>query len=845
MVMVRKYLSNRERILLHLSTYSGNLNYYNAPFNLTQDGIATAIGIGRNNVPRELKTLLNEGLVEAKKARVTGLKNRRTVYHLTAKGITQAIEIRKKLEELFVKVRNSSEEEETIILKDIGKKYGVDFITAALNLNKNLEIDLVSIVRKRGKRIHYIEEDFLISHFYGRKKDMEIIEEWFKSDKKIMLITGLSGMGKTTLVLKFVKDALKDKDVFFIKIDETKSSLDIVQKLSHFFSRIGHPKLERYLRSRANSLEIEINWNTIYYLIKESMNEEVYIFDNVENATGDVKKFMKSLIDILDYSRRFKIVAIGTGINDFVPINRISAVEEMHLSELREEDAYTMLRDEGFGEKDAYKILKMYGGNPLLLSIAKNNDPRALRRFILDGVFLNLSDKEREAVEFISVFRKPIKIGALLLNNIEYSVIYSLINKNILQEMEFEVVSLHRIIKNFIYERLTLSKKKEYHLLAAQNLLEEGDVLESIYHFIQGGKRLRANLLLSEYYEKYLLEVPGQIRELATEILNSYQEGIEDHEWLLYGVIGDTYWVDGEWDLAIENYRKAEELVRNKDLNYSLRVRVRMAEIVAKRGKYREAKEILDSVLYEENKNYRRDFLAMAYYVMGNICVEMGSYDDAEEYFMKALKISEENMDYRMMGYAYNGLGILYRAQKDYNISLEYYEKALEYVESIDDKVGMVKILSNIGRVYYDMTDDKAEIYYRRANNIAEKISDEYIKARLYLSIGIWNIYKDKLNVAEKNLKKAVELLRDMRAKPSLINAYIAFGELYAYIKKGDLAKEYFDKALDIAVEIGDEKWISTVAEEAVKSLKLFELDIEKYKKIASGEGRIVTIIEK
>lgn len=846
MRMVRKYLSNRERILLHLSTYSGELNYYNAPFFLTQDGIANAIGIGRNNVPRELKTLLSEGLVEAKKARVAGLKNRRTVYNLTSKGLMEAHKIRKDMEDLYVKVKSSSGEEE-LLLKEVPSKYGVNFISVALNLDKNMEVDLISIVRKKGKKIRFIEEDYVLSKFYGRNQELNVLKDWYRSNKRIMFITGLSGIGKTTLMLKFLKEYIEEEDVFFIKIDESSGALDIVHKLAQFLSKVGYPKLEKYLRGRINSLEEDINWSTIYLLMKESIGEGLYVFDNIESASKEVKRFFESLLKSLDYSKGFKLVFIGTGVTEgFMPLQIMKNAEELHLTELKEEEAYEMLRDEGFGEREAYSIIKKYGGNPLLLSIAKNQNPKMLRRFILDGVLGNLSEEERYAVEFMSVFRKPVKIGALLLNNIEYTAIYSLINKNILQELEFEVVTLHRIVRNFLYERLTKSKKEEYHLAAAKYLMEEGDILEAIYHFVMGGKILRANLLLNDYYEKYLFEKPGLVRSLAMEILNSYSLGIDDHEWLIYGIIGDTYFVSGEWDTALDYYRKGDELSRGKDEDYWVKNRVKIAEIVAKMGNYIEAKRILEEVLGHVDRVSDRKVLPKFYYVYGMVNVLLGNYDDAEEYLSEAFDLGDAFLDYRTMGYASTGLGILHRRRKDYKIAIEYFKKAQNYFEIADDKIGMIKNMINIAHVYYDLYDSRTEKYLLRAKAMLEKVPDKYIRASVLGSLGTYYTYREKWSLAEKSLKEAASILKEMNAYSNLPDIYTALGDVYAYTNRAREAKKYFDMALELAAERGDASRLKIIAKEAVDALgELENVDVERYKRILEGEEMIVTLEEK
>jgi len=354
--MGRKYLNNRTRILLHLSKYSSFIDEFNAPPELTQEGISHSIGVGRNNVPRELKKLIEDDLIYVKKCHVKGFKNKRSVYLLTRKGISEANKIKGELKELPVTVIDSSGNKKNHLLKDILKSYGIDFVTSAINLDKDRNLDLVAVLRKRGKAFQSIDENLIVKEFYGRKEELKDIEKWMKSNKKILLLSGISGIGKTTLLLKFVKEKLKDRNILFIKIENWKSAESIVRQIAEFFSKIGVPKIEKYLRSVVLSEERKLNWNNILLLIKESLRDEIFIFDNVENGDTETKKLIRKIVDLVDSKNNFKVILSGTRIEDIVPSSKLGLVEEMKIGELKEEDALEMLRQYGVSSCERSKL---------------------------------------------------------------------------------------------------------------------------------------------------------------------------------------------------------------------------------------------------------------------------------------------------------------------------------------------------------------------------------------------------------------------------------------------------------------------------------------------------------
>ena len=60
---------------------------------VTQAGIAEGAHILRSHVPRTLKVLLAEGLVDTREARLLGRTRKTTIYALTPSGLARAREI--------------------------------------------------------------------------------------------------------------------------------------------------------------------------------------------------------------------------------------------------------------------------------------------------------------------------------------------------------------------------------------------------------------------------------------------------------------------------------------------------------------------------------------------------------------------------------------------------------------------------------------------------------------------------------------------------------------------------------------------------------------------------------
>lgn len=80
-------LTVQERILVAISPYGKMSENFVAPLGVTQNGIATALGISRAHVATDLKKLMGKGYVEESLRHVEGKPRQLVVYFPTPTGI--------------------------------------------------------------------------------------------------------------------------------------------------------------------------------------------------------------------------------------------------------------------------------------------------------------------------------------------------------------------------------------------------------------------------------------------------------------------------------------------------------------------------------------------------------------------------------------------------------------------------------------------------------------------------------------------------------------------------------------------------------------------------------------
>ena len=115
-----------ERILLHLYNFRmvSLEDYYNIPWDVTQDGISTSLRISRAHASLELKKQKERGNIRDALVRIYGGKVRRLAYVLTQEGTRVTIELQEKAKKAGIDVRTLTDmkKQDTAVMLDGMKK---------------------------------------------------------------------------------------------------------------------------------------------------------------------------------------------------------------------------------------------------------------------------------------------------------------------------------------------------------------------------------------------------------------------------------------------------------------------------------------------------------------------------------------------------------------------------------------------------------------------------------------------------------------------------------------------------------------------------------------------------
>ncbi|HCE53732.1 MAG TPA: hypothetical protein DER05_01530 [Lutibacter sp.] len=192
--------------------------------------------------------------------------------------------------------------------------------------------------------------------------------------------------------------------------------------------------------------------------------------------------------------------------------------------------------------------------------------------------------------------------------------------------------------------------------------------------------------------------------------------------------------------------------------------------------------------------------IAQVYNRIGRYYEKIVDYKDAIKNYNDAFLIFEKLGDKKKMAEIYNSLGTNYSELYAEDRAIEYYLKSLKLNKEISNEDGVASNYTNIGNLYYTEENyDLAEKYFRDALLIYEKLDDKYGISSTYTNIA--NALADNGRVEEglNYYKKSIAIEQELGDYYGIAINYNNIGDCYINLKQYIQAKEYLDKAMNIA----------------------------------------------
>lgn len=318
----------------------------------TQAGIADGARILRSHVPRTVRALMQEGLLESGEARLPGRTRRTTVYALTPAGVSRAREILARIDGLAAEVD--------------GRATNLGEARKALGLSP---LEAVAALDAKG-RLAAIPPPAETRALLQRDGDLGFLRRWYAGGATVAVVYGSKGMGKTALGRVFARTVAKSSWI------DAGGCADL-------------PALARALgraTGRASSDPQDPTAVAEALLSAYDQGVPVLILDGYGEVPEGIVDALTAFVRIAGHRSGVKLLVLAQETTPaycrFYGKRDVDAglVAERHLKGLDLEGCRAMLGNPAIGEEDLRRIFLLTKGCPLYLQYIREGDEYGLKQ---------------------------------------------------------------------------------------------------------------------------------------------------------------------------------------------------------------------------------------------------------------------------------------------------------------------------------------------------------------------------------------------------------------------------------------------------------------------------------
>ena len=618
------------------------------------------------------------------------------------------------------------------------------------------------------------------SRFYDNDNNLRKVDNFLRRAKRVSLINGFGGVGKTTLAIEYAKDALEneiydyliwldiekgiDSEIRTFAIKFLLSDMEDGKQEFIYYKRT----FERFIAKYPNSLIILDN-----YTQSKEYQEKLQHFLKNFSSTDIIITSREDISKIVD-SKPIKL-EVFQNIDDALEMFKLNSTRSYSIEQLQ------IIK----------KIIDYLGNLPLALEITANF----------------LSDTQMSLEEYLKALQKE---GLQLFskisdyspqNHLEGLIATLKINSKIKDNEDslnllkaFALISPEPINQTIIEEYLV----KELNISEFDKTVSLRDLEKFSYIKLSKDNysihRLLQQSIVNEFFKNNQDEQKEILIKISLAIFYWFKNSFDEFKYGTYfsETVKHIDYLLEEWSNIIPN--KAEIYLYTCLSAYSLNPKKSLVNInkVIDLAERVEIKEIEKTIIYNQY----------------GTALELNSkYTKALEYYTKALDINILDDNKQEIAISYNNIGNIYVSNKDYNKALEYYNKSLNIKLNnlISNHPSIAISYGNIGSLYLNKEEyDNALKYYHKSLKINLLVfrSNHPSISTTYNNIGTTygnkKNYKEALKYFTKSLDIKLQTIGSYHSNTAI--TYINLGLVYKDLKECKKAKEYLQKALDIQI---------------------------------------------
>ncbi|KYK35208.1 MAG: hypothetical protein AYK19_10965 [Theionarchaea archaeon DG-70-1] len=703
-----------------------------------------------------------------------------------------------------------------------------------------LQINTESVLRKPERKVVQrvdMDKDLIgVETFVGRRKDLWLIEKaLFEDNLKMVVVTGIGGIGKSAAASKFVKRH-KDKFTGVLAkkvVDPSMKVEGILMSLDQFLLHNGDQRFHNVIEEPDLDLKLEMLNNCLkmgYLIVLD--NFEVLI----EGSRIRDKGVEKLLQAVLFGDHTSKVIITSRYGFTFEDEKAGGLVRYVDLNELTRQFARQLL--EKLEMKDVEMQRRIYekvGGNPQFLEffvgLARTRLIEQLLRdvtpvrakigeWLLDELVGVLSEDGRDVLKKFSVFRLPVErigfesVGAFD-EVIENLVHYSLVKVDKGEDesgKEYVHYLMHQAVRDYCYSLLSDDERVKAHAEAVMyyKMLfekEKGDLLDIFelhYHLVESRKYEEAGNLVLDLFEPLFMR--GFREELMGLLVHTVKTtNGRTRAWGFFDsakVLG----AQGNYTEAKKYYKESlglfEKLEDKDGIAASLH---QLGNLHYLQGNYKEAEK-----LYKESLDIKKNLgdtagIARSLHQLGRIHEVRGEYAEAETLYKESLDIAKNLGDTAGIASSLHQLAMIHQVRGEYAEAETLYKESLDILKNLGDTAGIARSLHQLAMIHQVRGEyAEAETLYKESLDIKKNLGDTAGIASSLHQLAMIHEVRGEYAEAETLYKESLDILKNLGDTAGIASSLHQLGRIHQVRGEYAEAETLYKESLDIAKNLGD-----------------------------------------
>ena len=802
------YFITEDRILVHLLDYIGREGELSQPDDITQFGIAGAIGLGRSTVSKAIRRLEGQGFITAQRAHVPAGKLRRTVYLLTVAGTSKAKHRRLEIEEDAIAFRDAQGVDRRLRVGEVPRllpEYA-SLLDVMAHVARGVFDAATYEPQRRQRFVDLTDAVPRLRYFFGRVAELAAMDAFLASPSaRVLVIQGITGIGKTTLLSRKIEGWRGTHHILFHRVMEWTTLRNVLQRIAELLTRVGKKDLSHYLEAKPTA-DIE----EVVSIIAGGLAgaPAVLVYDDVQNAERPIQTLFTGLRAALDGVAGVKLIVAGRRIPPFYDRRDVrvrGTVHEMPLAGLDLESSAQLLdvRNLALARDETEALHRLTRGHPLFLELVDSgslSQAKDVHKYLEEELLARITDAEAKVLTIASVFRYPVHADGLFADDaVHAATVRGLVDQSLLREVASHVYEVHDALRMFFHELMTPIERRRYHRWAAQFLLSrpDGDSLEALYHLVEGEETTGAARLAVKDGRAILRNGRSEeLLRLLERLLPTVEDLAQSAELRL--LKAHILNVRGELDQAVGLYGEILLLPDEPALQIKVAEAHRfLGDILRRQNRQDEAEQHLEAALRLYRSLQSESGQAESLLSMGQLAEDRADYARAEKSYEKAIEIAHElHMD-ALEADLHDAFSRILVPRGDFTGALDRKQRGLAIAEGLADWHLQARMRVAMGTILFELKRyDEAMRAYGEGIETARRIGDLRMLAYgLYNAVGT-HIRQNELMRAESYLRECEDLFR--RLREPVMEALVLYrqGTLYEMRGKWQLAKHNFRIAL-------------------------------------------------